>query len=107
MKTAFRVGLLILAALTLPATAHAYGCPLFPCIGCPRPCVPRLAPWYCYFPYEAHFQAPAPVGPFPNWQPGAMVPAGGASYAPPVHQPAGYVQPVGYSSPPSYWYGNR
>jgi hypothetical protein len=31
----------------------------------------RLGPWYLYFPYEAHFQLPAPH--YPNW-PAPMVP---------------------------------
>jgi hypothetical protein len=26
-----------------------------------------LGPWYAYFPYDAHFQIPAPVGMYPNW----------------------------------------
>jgi hypothetical protein len=42
----------------------------------------RMGPWYLYFPYEANFQLPAPVGHFPNWpapqvpeaQPGTFVP---------------------------------
>jgi hypothetical protein len=119
MKTALSTCLLLLMTLALPATVNAYGCPLFPCVSFPHPA--RLGPWYLYFPYEAHFQAPAPVGPFPNWQVGVQVPAGPATYAPPARapwqppapqplvQPSGYIQPAGYSYPqaPSYWYGNR
>ncbi len=30
-------------------------------------CQATLGPWYSYFPYEAHFQVPAPVCPYPNW----------------------------------------
>ena len=116
MKTAFRAALLALAALALPAMVQAYGCPLFPCVGLPH--AHRLGPWYLYYPYEAHFQAPAPVGPFPNWQAGAAVPVAPPAFAPPAQapwqppvpqpmvQPTGFVQPVGWQVP-SYWYGNR
>jgi hypothetical protein len=78
----------------------------------------QLSPWYLYFPYEAHFQAPSPVCSFPNWQaPAAGLPAGvdmapptTGPMLPPVTQPLGYVQPASYAYPqqvPSYWYGPR
>ena len=110
MKTSLRVGLFTLSLLGLPGQAHGHGGPV------------QLAPWYLYYPYEAHFQAPAPVGPFPNWQaPVAAVSVGpalpahaagawqGPAAQPPVH-PTGYLQPVGYAYPqqvPSYWYERR
>lgn len=90
-----------------------------------------LGPWYAYFPYDAHFQMPAPVGPYPNWpmpfppQP-VMVPApfpppptllppppNPAPRSAPTNQPL--IQPVGYYpygygygygyQVPTYWYG--
>jgi hypothetical protein len=116
MKIALRLGILVLALAALPATVHAYGCPLFPCA---RPCTVQLGPWYLYYPYEAHFQTSAPLGPYPNWQPGMAVAPAPAAYSPPVQapwtppapqplvQPSSYIQPAGfnYSQPPSYWYG--
>lgn len=119
MKRILQAGLFVLAALALPASAYAYGCPLFPNFGSSRPCTIQLGPWYLYYPYEAHFQMPAPVGPFPNWQAGAAMPGGAPSYASPAEtpwqppmpqpmvQPTSFVQPAGYQQPPSYWYGNR
>jgi len=112
MKTLIRLGLFLLAPLALPASASAYGCPLFPCVGNGH-C--HLGPWYLYFPYEAHFQMPAPVAPFPNWQAGwapayvppAPAPTWQAPSPQPVLQPSSYVQPVSFPKPPSYWYGNR
>lgn len=59
------------------------------CHGCPV-----LGPWYLYWPYEAHFSAPAPVPggvAYPYW-PGGMTAGHGG-----VHQ-------TGYA--PSYWYGH-
>jgi len=93
-----------------------------------------LGPWYAYFPYDAHFQMPAPVGMYPNWPP--MFPPGAPAWAPPglpapfpppptpvppapppgprtaptnqaLIQPVGY-NPYGYGygyQVPSYWYG--
>jgi hypothetical protein len=133
MKNAFKAGLLMLAVLALPAVAGAYGCPLFPNVGGGGRCTVQLGPWYLYYPYNAHFQLSAPVGPFPNWQTGAEIPGGagfvppgadvpvgaagfgmpgGMSWQPPMSQPmmapSGFVQPAGYQQQaPSYWYGNR
>ena len=114
MKSALRATLLLLAVLALPASVSAYGCPLFPCAG--QHCAIQLGPWYLYYPYNAYFQTPAPIG-YPNFQGGAM-PAAPVSYVPPAPawtppapqplvQPTGYVQPVSYPQPPNYWYGNR
>ena len=61
------------------------------------------APWYSYWPLEAHFQVPAPTG-YPFW-PSPMSPMmnGPAAYG---YTP-GAIQQTGYSGPaPSYWYGN-
>jgi hypothetical protein len=74
----------------------------------------QLGPWYLYWPYNAHFQTPAPVGGWPYWPAAvAAVPAGQG--APPSGQmpkveptffPSGGFQPTGYSvQAPSYWYG--
>jgi len=93
------------------------------------------APWYAYWPYDGHFQTPAPTG-YPYWP--APMTAGGyhaaANYSgpgpqgyanhgmPPMAQPMPYatqqmVQPMPYAPPavqpvsyypqqaPSYWYG--
>jgi hypothetical protein len=67
-------------------------------------------PWYSYWPYEAHFQTPAPVGCFPYWPgpaAGQPVPTGAAVPAltsPTAVQPSSY-QPVGYfTEAPAYWY---
>jgi hypothetical protein len=62
------------------------------------------APWYSYWPLEAHFQVPAPTG-YPYW-PSPMAPAynnapSQAPMPPAAHQQIGYYGPA-----PSYWYGN-
>jgi hypothetical protein len=134
MKTRLWVGAVALTLMTLPAQARAA------CWPCQMNCEPlfkfyfscgphvQLGPWYHYFPYEAHFQTPAPVGPFPNWQSPVAVapavpdlPAFPATPAPPpapwqgptpqpVVPPTGYLQPTGYygqQQVPSYWYGQR
>jgi len=59
--------------------------------------VPQAGPWYLYWPYQAHFQTPAPL-PFPYYSPTQVLPPnfqGGAAGM----QPAGFTQP----SPPPYW----
>jgi hypothetical protein len=80
---------------------------------------PNLAPWYLYYPYDAHFQTPAPgpIGYYPQY----AQPQGGM-YATPRHQPLTQptpplsqplyrapptVRPASYyySPAPSYWYG--
>ena len=87
----------------------------------------QLGPWYQYWPHEAHFQAPPPLGPS---MPGASImtlpPAYGRQPSQPQTQPqpwtppaptpippGGQTQrtqflPVGYfttGQAPSYWYG--
>jgi len=83
-----------------------------------------LGPWYAYFPYEAHFQLPAPWGMYPNWPapfppPGTVAPAppraptpvlppaqGGGALPPIPQAQRPLIQPVGYGyQVPSYWYG--
>jgi hypothetical protein len=59
------------------------------CFGCPT-----LGPWYLYWPYEAHFNAPAPVpggGGYPYWPTAQTADFGGGN-------PGSYA--------PSYWYGH-
>jgi hypothetical protein len=62
------------------------------------------APWYSYWPLEAHFQVPAPTG-FPYW-PSPMVsslafgPGGGYGFDGGAYQQVGY-----FPQGPSYWYG--
>jgi hypothetical protein len=132
MKATLWVGVVTLVLLALPGHTRAAcwpcggGCA--PCGGGCAPCISfgphvQLGPWYHYYPYDAHFQMPAPVGPFPNWQsPVAGMSEGPALSAPPAAapvpwqpptpqpavQPTGYVQPAAYyQQVPSYWYGQR
>jgi hypothetical protein len=62
----------------------------------------QLAPWYLYWPMEAHFQVAAPTG-YPYW-PAAMTPPSTWGYTP--QPPAHGYQPVGYGGAPSYWYNH-
>jgi hypothetical protein len=128
MTKLLRACLFALPLLALPSVAHAWP---FDCCGCPPWQVDaginwhfnarcgqyglgaQAGPWYSYWPYEAHFQTPAPVNAFPFW-PATIagrgtypVPAGAVpTEAPPAPvQPSGF-QPTRYqSSVPSYWYG--
>jgi hypothetical protein len=78
-------------------------------------------PWYAYWPYNAHFQTPAPTG-YPGWPSGqgAMMYGSSCAYnygppspamALPAPAPMPYsaptIQPCGYvpAQVPSYWYG--
>jgi hypothetical protein len=55
----------------------------------------QLAPWYLYWPMDAHFQVPAPMT-YPFW-PSPMAPLEGAGHS---------LQPASYQfTPPPYWYG--
>jgi hypothetical protein len=133
MNNLLKVSLLVVPFLAAPATAHAWG-------GCDGPCgsgchlgpltvdfgfhwnyrigcggCGQAGPWYLYWPYLAHFSAPAPVGGcYPNGpgpaMPGGMVafPAAGIGNAPapavPSTPPTG-IQPTSHSAPvPAYWY---
>jgi hypothetical protein len=62
---------------------------------------PQAGPWYTYFPYNAYFQTPAPIGGWP-WWPSATV-----AVPPPLTVPT-TVKPVTYyGAPPSYWYERK
>jgi hypothetical protein len=114
MKAILRACLLALPLLAAPTLAHAWCCcPTHIDAGisghlncCPGCCGTQLGPWYSYFPYNAHFQTPAPVGGWPYWPTGApaSIPPNGiltdTSTGTPVVQPAGY-----YGAAPTYWYG--
>jgi hypothetical protein len=71
----------------------------------------NLAPWYTYWPYEAHMQTLAPPGNYPYWPGQQYDPNGGPTMQMPTpspssglgNPPTGY-QPAGYSQAPSYWY---
>jgi hypothetical protein len=86
----------------------------------------QLGPWYLYWPHEAHFQNPPPLGPsmpgpsFMTLPPSMGAPSMGAPqpWTPPAPTPVppgspgptqrSSFQPVGYFYPsqaPSYWYG--
>jgi hypothetical protein len=118
MKAFLRACLVALTLLALSPMVHAWGTPVqFDCgasahwgVTCGKCNVGTAKPWYTYFPYNAYFQAPAPVGGWPFW-PTAATPAypAGTNFAPKTSMfsaPRG-IQPVGYipPSPPSYWYG--
>jgi hypothetical protein len=93
------------------------------CGGCGGGCCGgggMAAPWYSYWPYDAHFMTPAPTG-YPNWPAGMGAMMYGSpcasAYGPPpppmaLPGPSPYaapatVQPCGYTpaQAPSYWYG--
>jgi hypothetical protein len=136
MNKAAVVALLALPFLAVSARANDPFAPCFPYriqfslrISPVNPCCPaQLGPWYQYWPMEAHFQNPAPMG-YPYW-PSALqlptppapaafaapaVPAApvAAPAAQPARAPVGYYgapangwQPVSYSyGAPAYWYG--
>jgi hypothetical protein len=130
MPKLLRACLLALPLLALPTAAQAWP---FDCCGCPPWQVnagfnwhlnancgqagfqAQAGPWYAYWPYEAHFQTPAPINAFPFWP--ATI-AGASSYAipaaavpAPLTPPVQPIQPSGFQSAsyqfraPSYWYG--
>jgi hypothetical protein len=63
----------------------------------------NVGPWYLYFPYEAHFQMPAPL--YPNW-PSSMAPETGPGPLPPPPRAGGpppgepLLPPTGPFTPP-------
>src|SRR5205085_2639526 len=66
------------------------------------------APWYSYFPYDAYFQTPAPLGCgqayWPRMQ-SFMAPPGGGAPPPGPAGPGMPYAPVSYApSGPGYWY---
>jgi hypothetical protein len=108
-----------LATVLLPAEAYAWGVPPYE-IDAGVNCwfnIRRLdaqaqaAPWYTYWPHEAHFQLPAPItSPYPSWpQPWPPAAGNGAfdphelggqqpGLVPPGVQPPG-LQPPGVQPP--------
>src|SRR5262249_39693265 len=116
MKPLLRAGLLVVALLAVPSLAHAWTCPpgqinfginahCNPFVGDASMTIP-LGPWYTYWPYNAHFQTPAPVGGWPYWPTSvAAVPSGHGmsniqvpSTQPAFFQPDG-LQSIGYAGP--------
>lgn len=81
MKAILRIAALVLALLALPSSSRAnwFGPPITIDTGVNARfnvhvhdwnATWHLQPWYTYFPYEAHFQAVAPIAPaWPNWPP--------------------------------------
>lgn len=78
MKTVLRLGVALLGAWLLPGSASAWFPPplkidagfnvWFNVHHYGQQYHTHAGPWYLYFPHEAHFQVPAPVGGFyPNW----------------------------------------
>ncbi len=63
----------------------------------------QLGPWYLYYPLEAEFKTPAPVG-YPYWPSPMTLPVHSAGAPAPANfQPASF-QPSAYGAPtPSYW----
>src|SRR5260370_32768641 len=113
MKLLLRASLLVLPFLAIPAQVRAEGGAKI-CFGvsCSKWCGDcngcgqggQLAPWYTYWPYSAHFQAPAQPC-FPYWPPMTTSLSQPPPIAPAV-PPAAY-WPVGtYANWPSYWYGH-
>ncbi len=74
------------------------GSPCGPCGGCNSAPVNwgQLAPWYLYWPYDGHFQTPAPTG-FPSYPPNMTAPA-----LPMGAAPAGYGNQYGYVPPTTF-----
>ncbi len=105
--------------LASAAPALAWGSPSEVDVGFHVNCVhggvqAHLGPWFTYFPYDAYFQTPAPIAPYPNWPtpfpPRPLMPPAAAYQPPPppVAAPPGPpVLPVGYYGyqMPGYWYG--
>jgi hypothetical protein len=85
-----------------------------------EPNASQLGPWYLYWPMEAHFVTPAPIG-YPYWPnpmtlPSMALGGPGSPATPPVPPapgvvpaipqppaPAPTLKPVGYTIP-AYWY---
>jgi hypothetical protein len=85
MNAALRACILGTVVLAVPASCRADGWPLPPVkVDCGAKAwfnvhvldwsqCATLGPWYLYYPYQAHFQTPPPIGPYPNW-PSPMLP---------------------------------
>ncbi len=86
---------------------------------CGPGCLTCLSPWYSYYPYEAYFNAPAPLGSYPYYPSPMVAPNtfgggagcatcggfGAAGYAPPVMAGGYGYPPAGVTAAPAYWYG--
>jgi hypothetical protein len=116
---------LIASLLVLPLVAvvpaHAFGgCPgghkfsFSFCVDVGKTC--QAGPWYLYWPYEAHFTTPPPVGGcYPYWPAGGGyaeygAPLGAQTLTPPTgggipHQPASVIPTGAFMQAPNYWYG--
>jgi hypothetical protein len=122
MKSTWKVLLAALPLLLIPGQVNAGGCGPYTVGGSCRLsftwgsgggggggcglCGCTAGPWYSYWPYDAHFQSPAPTGCFPYWpssETAAALPSGGVVPPVAVGQPGTY-QSVGYQAP-NYWYG--
>jgi hypothetical protein len=101
MRNLLRISTLSLI-LAVPAQAQAWGLPVKIDAGINArfnvywsdQLQQPLAPWYLYWPMEAHFQAPAPVGgiQFPNW-PSQWPPAPPAKADEKAAPPGGALEP--------------
>jgi hypothetical protein len=112
-KTSLWLCLSGLGILVSTAPAFAWGSPSEVDVGFHVNCMhggvqAHLGPWFSYFPYDAYFQMPAPIAPYPNWPmpfpPRPVMPPATGYQMPPMAAPP--VQPVGYGyQMPAYWYG--
>jgi hypothetical protein len=62
---------------------------------------PSAGPWFTYFPYNAYFQTPAPIGGWPYW------PSATSAIPPHFTAPAAVRPAAFYGAPPSYWYERK
>jgi hypothetical protein len=124
MRAFLRACLVALPLLAAPSLAQAWTCPPVKIdAGVNAYCNAyignwgmgaQLGPWYTYWPYNAHFQSPAPVGGWPFWPTSASavphygaIPSNQIPKTQPTYFQGGGVQPIGYSGQaPSYWYGH-
>lgn len=100
---------LTLAVFTLAPSAHAWPISGAPCAsidwppcwykkcGKPLPTF-QAAPWYLYWPYDAHFQTPAPV--FAAYSPPPVYPLPYNPYAPGFAYPGAYWSTSGHAPIP-------
>jgi hypothetical protein len=113
MKAFFRAALLALPFLAVPSLANAQNGPsnFNAGINCHfnysnGGCGISAGPWYTYFPYNAYFQTPAPIGGWPYWPAASM--AVPPNNLPNVHSAfTPTVRPVAYQAAPSYWYERK
>jgi hypothetical protein len=130
MKALLRACLVALPFFAVPTLAHAWGFPCLPPVKVDAGVnahfnayigqwglMAQAGPWYSYFPYDAYFQTPAPVGGWPFWPPASApaVPPGvrpdngngngnGNDNGQSMFSPPRGIQPAG-GAVPKYWYG--